>query len=113
MVSGEIPSEEDLFVSLAAAILAIPLAAADAAAGKALFTQKCKSCHGAEGDGNPAIAKAMKVTLNPLSGKEVQSKSDADLRKVITAGMGKMKAVASMSEAQAGDVVAFIRTLKK
>ena len=88
------------------------LQAADAAAGKALFAQKCKACHGAEGKGNPAIAKSMKVTLAALGSKEVQAKSDADLKKVITAGTGKMKAAAGVSEAQAADIVAFLRTLK-
>jgi hypothetical protein len=39
--------------------------------------------------------------------------SDADLKKVITAGSGKMKPVAGLMPAQVDDVVAFVRTLKK
>ena len=40
--------------------------AADAAAGKAVYMAKCRGCHGAEGEGNPNIAKMMKVEMKPL-----------------------------------------------
>jgi len=83
-----------------------------AAEGKAIFDTKCKACHGAEGAGNPAIAKMMKVTMRPLGSAEVQAKSDAELKKDMTQGNGKMKPVA-LSAKQADDVVAYIRTLKK
>ena len=66
-----------------------------------------------EGEGKDAIAKMMKVTLRPLASKEVQAKSDAELTKDITAGNGKMKAVAGLSEADVANVVAFVRTLAK
>jgi mono/diheme cytochrome c family protein len=52
------------------------------------------------------------MKMRALGSAEVQAKSDADLKKDIVAGNGKMKAVA-ISDAQATDVVAFIRTLKK
>lgn len=94
-----------------ASLAAIPAAAADA--GKALYDKSCKSCHGAAGEGNPAIAKAMKVPLRPLGSKEVQAKSDTELKNDIIKGVGKMKPVAGFSDKQAGDVVAFVRTLKK
>ncbi len=83
-----------------------------AAEGKAVFDAKCKSCHGADGSGNPAIAKMMKVTMRPLGSADVQSKSDAELKKIITEGTGKMKAQ-TLTAKQADDVVAYIRTLKK
>ena len=87
--------------------------AADAAAGKAVFDMKCKTCHLADGAGNPGIAKAMGVTLKPLGGEEVQKMSDADLKKVVMMGSGKMKPVSSATPAQTDDVVAYVRTLKK
>ena len=80
---------------------------ADAAAGKAVYAAKCKSCHGAEGEGNPAIAKAMKVEMKPLSA------SAADVRDVITKGQGKMKPVASVTGADLDNVVAYVKNLKK
>lgn len=87
--------------------------AADAAAGKMVFDTKCKTCHGADGAGNAGLAKALSVTFKPLGGDEIQKMSDADLKKVITAGSGKMKPVAGLMPAQVDDVVAFVRTLKK
>jgi mono/diheme cytochrome c family protein len=87
--------------------------AADAAAGKMVFDTKCKTCHAADGAGNAGLAKALGVTFKPLGGDDIQKMSDADLKKVITAGSGKMKPVSGMTPAQTDDVVAFVRTLKK
>jgi len=81
--------------------------AADAAAGKAIYATKCRSCHGAEGEGNPSIAKMMKVELKPLGS------STADVKKVITEGQGKMKPVAGVSGADLDNVVAYVQSLKK
>jgi mono/diheme cytochrome c family protein len=87
--------------------------AADAKAGGAVYDKSCKSCHGGDGTANPAIAKMMKVDIKGLGSAEVQARSDADLKKVIADGQGKMKPVASVTGASADDVVAYVRTLKK
>jgi mono/diheme cytochrome c family protein len=100
-----------VFLWLAAAA-AIALHAADAAAGKAVYDKSCKSCHGPDGAGNPAVSKMMKVEIKDLKSPEVQAMSDDDLKKVITDGNGKMKPIASASSS-AADVVAYIRTWKK
>ncbi len=81
--------------------------AADAAAGKAIYGSKCRSCHGAAGEGNPSIAKMMKVELKPLS------ESTADVKKVITDGQGKMKPVAGVTGADLDNLVAYVHSLKK
>lgn len=86
---------------------------ADAEAGKALFAKKCASCHGKGGEGNAAMAKMLKAEIKDLGSADVQGKSDADLSGAITAGVGKMKAVAGVSADDAANIVAFIRTLKK
>ena len=88
------------------------LAVAAAAEGKDVFTAKCAPCHGANGEGKAAIGKMYGVTQRPLASKEVQAQSDADIKKAITAGKGKMKPVTGVAEKQADDVVAYIRTLK-
>lgn len=80
--------------------------------GKDVFDSKCKSCHGASGQGNPSIAKMFKVEMRPLGSKDVQAQSDADLKKIVTDGKGKMKPIAGLSAKQVDDVVAFLRTLK-
>jgi mono/diheme cytochrome c family protein len=87
--------------------------AADAKAGTAAYDKACKSCHGATGQPNAAIAKAMKVEMRHLGSKEVQALSDAELKTIITAGKGKMKPVKSVSGSAIDDVVAYVRTLKQ
>jgi mono/diheme cytochrome c family protein len=77
-----------------------------AAEGKAVYDAKCKGCHKADGSGMAAMK------MRPLGSADVQAKSDADLKKDITAGNGKMKAQA-VTDAQAADLVAYIRTLKQ
>jgi mono/diheme cytochrome c family protein len=91
----------------------LALAAGDAAAGKAVYDKACRSCHGATGAANPSIAKMMKVDMKDLGSSEVQSKSDADLKKIITEGEGKMKPVKTIGGKDADNVIAYVRTLKK
>jgi cytochrome c553 len=84
------------------------LTAADA--GHAEYDKSCKSCHGAMGTPNPAIAKMMKVEMRDLGSAEVQAQSDADLKKIITEGKGKMKPTQSAKNPD--NIVAFVRTLR-
>jgi cytochrome c5 len=80
--------------------------------GKEVYDAKCKACHGASGQGNPGVAKMMKVEMRALGSKQVQALSDADLKKIVTEGKGKMKPVAGIAAKQVDDVVAFVRTLQ-
>lgn len=104
-----------ILLTLTSAILAagLVLAAGDATAGKAAYDKACKSCHGADGTPNAAIAKSMKVEMKNLGSAEVQASSDEDLKKAVTAGHGKMKPVKSVSAKSADDIVAYVRTLKQ
>jgi len=45
--------------------------------------------------------------------KEIQGKSDEELKKAVGEGFGKMKPVPGLSSKQVGDVVAFVRSLAK
>jgi cytochrome c6 len=83
--------------------------AADAAAGKAIFAAKCKSCHGADGTPSAGMAKAM--AIKPMGDPAIQGKSDADLKVSITKGVGKMKPQ-PVSGADLDNVVAAIRAMK-
>ena len=90
-------------VMFAAALLFAGLAAsfsshaADVEAGRKK-AEACGACHGADGNGNAAMEKMFKVPIKPLSSEEVQKKSDADLKKIIAEGQGKMKPVTVPSE---------------
>lgn len=88
------------------------LARAGVPEGKTLFASKCQPCHGPNGEGKPAIAKMYNVTMPALASKEVQGKNDAELKKIITAGQGKMRPVSGLTDQQVNDIVAFVRTLK-
>ncbi len=98
---------------LIALVPALLLAGGDAKAGKAVYDKKCITCHSADGSPKPAIMKMFKVEMKPLGAKEVQAKKDEELSKNITAGAGKMKPIAGLSETDVANVVAFIRTLKQ
>jgi cytochrome c553 len=94
------------------AVVACSFAFAGAPEGKTVFETKCTPCHGPNGEGKASIAKMYKIEMHPLGSKEIQAKSDADFKKVITEGHGKMKPVTGLSDAQIADVIAHVRTLK-
>jgi mono/diheme cytochrome c family protein len=96
-----------------ACLSAAAVSAADAKAGQAVYEKSCKSCHGADGTANPALAKMMKVDIHDLKSADVQSMTDDDLKKIITDGKGKMKPVSAVSGSAADNVVAYVRSLKK
>jgi len=96
-----------------AGLSAAAVSAADAKAGQAAYEKACKSCHGPDGTSNPALGKMLKVDIHDLKSADVQSMTDADLKKIITDGKGKMKPVSSVSGTAVDDVVAYVRALKK
>lgn len=87
--------------------------AADATAGKGVYDKKCATCHGPGGEGKDAMAKMLKVEFRHLGSKEVQDKKDADLRKDIVEGTGKMKPVKGLTDAELDNVIAYLRTVKQ
>ena len=95
-----------------AASAGLAMAAGDSQAGKAVFEKSCRTCHGAEGEGNPAIAKMLNITMRPLSSAEVQTRSDAEIRKIVLDGNGKMKPV-KLTSSQIADTIAHFRSLAK
>jgi cytochrome c6 len=83
--------------------------AADAAAD---YKAKCATCHGAEGKGDTAMGKAMKV--KDLAADDVQKQSDADLTGVIVKGKKPMPGYeGKLTPEQIAGIVKYIRTLKK
>ncbi len=87
--------------------------AADAAAGKAVFDKSCVGCHGADGKGNPGMAKVLGEKGLNLTTKEVKSQSDDQLLKVIAEGRGKMPAQSKLSKDDQKAAVTYVRSLAK
>ena len=87
--------------------------AADVKAGQAAYGKACKSCHGADGTANPADRQNDESRNARLAiAREVQALSEADIKKVIVQGQGKMKPTTSAAAA-ADDIAAYVKTLKK
>src|SRR3990167_1123060 len=95
-------------------VIAIPVflvGAGNAEAGKAVYDKKCATCHGKLGEGNPNLAKTLKVEFRHLGSKEVQARSDEELGKIITEGKDKKKPVKGLSDEDLANVIAYTRTL--
>lgn len=90
------------------------MARGDARAGKKLFQKHCATCHGSRGQGDGA--RMIGADVADLSSTSSQQKLDLDLLKTIHEGRPE-KAMPSwkwrLSESQAKDVLAYIRTLAK
>ena len=81
----------------------------DAAAGKALYAKSCAGCHGVAGEPKAALAKALKVEMRHLGAKEVLAKTEAELRKDVLEGFGKMKPVKGLSDPDVNNVITYMR----
>jgi mono/diheme cytochrome c family protein len=76
----------------AAIMLALPAFSAQLP-GKAVYDKTCKNCHGDRGTGSPTADQFYKVKIPRLNSAYVQSKSDSEIKEIITGGKGKMPAV--------------------
>jgi mono/diheme cytochrome c family protein len=89
--------------------------------GKAAYNQTCIRCHGPNGKGDKSADKFFNTTIPRLNSAEVQSKSDADLKEIITKGSSKMPPVETdesgfrhrLPPQDLDAVVAYVRTLKQ
>ncbi|HVO93109.1 MAG TPA: cytochrome c [Terriglobales bacterium] len=85
--------------------------AADAG-GKALFEKSCAGCHGADGKGNPGMAKVLGEKGLNIATKDLAKKSDEELLKVIAQGAGKMPA-SKLSKDEQKQALSYVRSLAK
>ena len=88
----------------------------DATAGKDLYLTSCKKCHGVQGEGVARMYKLVKAKLVHLGSAEAQAKTDAEIRKSMTDGVGKMEAIKEprpLTAVEMDNIIAFVRTLKQ
>ena len=103
-----------IFFGAALLMSAPAVLAGEAKGGKATYDKLCASCHGPDGKGNPAMAKAMGEKGLNLTTKEVKEAKDDELLKVITEGRGKMPASGKgLSKTEQKEVLDFVRSLGK
>jgi cytochrome c553 len=89
--------------------------------GRAAYNLTCGRCHGPDGKGDERADKFFKVTIPRLSSAEVQAKSDAELREIITKGGSAMPPVEidesgfrhRLPPQDVDAVIAYVRTLKR
>jgi cytochrome c6 len=99
-------------IAAIAIMAATTMTTAFAQAGADTYKAKCAMCHGADGQGNPPMVKAMGV--KPLNSPELVKASDAQLIADTTNGKGKMPPEkGKLTDAQIKDAVSYIRTLQK
>jgi cytochrome c6 len=102
------PSKASLAILLLALLSTYTLADSGADA----YKTKCSACHGANGAGDTMLGKNLK--LRSLASAEVQNQSDDELAIIISKGKDKMPPYdRKLSKDQIGDVVKYIRSLKK
>lgn len=97
-----------------ALVAGVPFFAAPARAqgGADLYKEKCAACHGADGSGNTAVGKSMK--LRDLRSAEVQKQTDEQLTEITAKGKNKMPGYEkSLKDSQIKDLVAYMRDLAK
>ncbi len=83
-------------------------------AGKDIWAQQCKSCHGIKGLGDGPKAEKLEITPGDFSSAETQALSDGALYYKITEGRKPMPSFKEkLSDTERWQVVAFMRTLKK
>lgn len=103
-----------LSLALLGMMIEVPTTSAgDVSAGKVVYDNKCMICHGANGASATGYAKALGLEPAHLGSDRVQKKSDAELKKIILEGSGKMKPLKGLSDIDIDNVIAYVRTLGK
>jgi mono/diheme cytochrome c family protein len=100
-------------VLLTSALPTTPGLAADAEIGKTAYEKNCAGCHGADGKGNPAVAKTLGEKGLNIVGRETTEKSDEVLLKIIAEGSGKMPPSKKLTKEEQKAVLQYSRSLAK
>ncbi len=83
-----------------------------AGGGEATYKAKCAMCHWADGGGDTAMGKKMKI--RDLRSADVQKQTDAQLAEIIAKGKSPMQGYdKTLDKAKIDDLVAYLRELGK
>lgn len=89
--------------------------------GKTAYSRTCARCHGVNGKGEKSADKFFNTAIPRLNSAEVQGKTDAQLREIITQGSKAMPPVETdesgfrhrLPPQDVDAVIAYVRTLKR
>lgn len=84
-----------------------------AEAAKSLYASRCQGCHGADGKGNQAMAKALQANIPDLTSKEVAKVPEKEVLEVLSKGKGKMPPATGLSEKELKELVSYVKALGK
>jgi len=80
--------------------------------GADIYKTRCSACHGSKGAGDTMLGKNLK--LRSLTSDDVQKQSDSELAIIIDRGKNRMPPFdRKLSKEQIGEVVKYVRSLKK
>lgn len=94
-------------------LLLLPRFTYGAEAGKSIYASRCQGCHGTDGKGNQAMAKALQTDIPDLTSKEIGKKPDAELLDMLKKGKGKMPPTTRLSDKELKDLVAYVKGFGK
>jgi mono/diheme cytochrome c family protein len=122
-----VPGEDGVLVSATPKqhthdmVIAVVSGASPNMSGKTVFDRTCARCHGPKGAGNSAADKFFKTQVPRLDSTYVQSKSDADLKEIISNGkrmmdpvrIGQASVQHLLDPVSVDAVISYLRTLKQ
>ena len=78
--------------------------------GAAIYNARCKTCHGATGTPNAAMAKSMGI--KPVSDPSIKALTVAQIEATVKNGKNKMKPIAGLTDPQVKAVAEYFKSLK-
>lgn len=104
-----------LVVATMSSVTMAALSQGNPESGRKIYLESCQSCHGPTGKGDSDMAAHLTPPPSNLTAKATQTKTDAELRKIILEGRPGT-AMASFDgafeEDQLTDLIAFIRSIQ-
>jgi len=92
---------------LVGSLMILPMLSRGAEDGAALYKSKCAACHGAEGEGKPAM-KAPALRGTPLTANQITERTT---KGIADAKAPHNKGISGISDAQAKAISEFVKTL--